>query len=76
MGNQGRQTGRLPRLLARCRDVWLFSTSGGTELCTAFIGSVPLKPVRVGELQARSLGAKVEAYDEEGTHSSTRSGRW
>ena len=47
-------------------DVWLFSTSGGTELCTAFIGGVPLKPVRVGELQARSLGAKVEAYDEEG----------
>jgi acetoacetyl-CoA synthetase len=48
-------------------DLWLFSTSGGTELCTAFIGGVPLKPVRVGELQARSLGAKVEAYDEEGT---------
>jgi len=47
-------------------DVWLFSTSGGTELCTAFVGGVPLKPVRVGELQARSLGAKVEAYDEEG----------
>ena len=47
-------------------DVWLFSTSGGTELCTAFVGGVPLKPVRAGELQARSLGAKVEAYDEEG----------
>src|SRR5919202_486151 len=47
-------------------DLWLFSTSGGTELCTAFIGGVPLKPVRAGELQARSLGAKVEAYDEEG----------
>jgi acetoacetyl-CoA synthetase len=47
-------------------DAWLFSASGGTELCTAFIGGVPLKPVRVGELQARSLGAKVEAYDEEG----------
>jgi acetoacetyl-CoA synthetase len=49
------------------KDVWLFSTSGGTELCTAFVGGVPLKPVRVGELQARSLGAKVEAYHEEGT---------
>jgi acetoacetyl-CoA synthetase len=47
-------------------DVWLFSTSGGTDLCTAFIGGCPLLPVRGGELQCRSLGARVEAYDEEG----------
>jgi acetoacetyl-CoA synthetase len=48
------------------KDLWLFSTSGGTDLCTAFVGGVPLLPVRAGELQARSLGAKVEAFDEEG----------
>jgi acetoacetyl-CoA synthetase len=48
------------------RDVWLFSTSGGTDLCTAFVGGVPLLPVYRGELQARSLGAKVEAFDEDG----------
>ena len=47
-------------------DLWLFSTSGGTDLCTAFVGGIPLLPVRAGELQARSLGAKVEAFDEEG----------
>jgi acetoacetyl-CoA synthetase len=47
-------------------DIWLFSTSGGTDLCTAFVGGIPLKPVRSGELQARALGAKIEAYDEEG----------
>src|SRR5829696_1565311 len=47
-------------------DLWLFSTSGGTDLCTAFVGGVPLKPVRAGELQCRALGAKVEAYDAEG----------
>ena len=47
-------------------DVWLFSTSGGTDLCTAFVGGVPLLPVRAGELQARALGAKVEAFDENG----------
>jgi acetoacetyl-CoA synthetase len=47
-------------------DLWLFSTSGGTDLCTAFVGGCPLLPVRSGELQCRSLGAKVEAYDEEG----------
>jgi acetoacetyl-CoA synthetase len=47
-------------------NLWLFSTSGGTDLCTAFVGGVPLKSVRAGELQCRALGAKVEAYDEEG----------
>jgi acetoacetyl-CoA synthetase len=47
-------------------DLWLFSTSGGTDLCTAFVGGCPLLPVRSGELQCRSLGAKVEAFDEEG----------
>ena len=46
-------------------DVWLFSTSGGTDLCTAFVGGSPLLPVRSGELQCRSLGSKVEAFDEE-----------
>jgi acetoacetyl-CoA synthetase len=48
------------------QDTWLFSTSGGTDVCTAFVGGVPLLPVYRGELQARSLGAKVEAYDEDG----------
>jgi acetoacetyl-CoA synthetase len=47
-------------------DVWLFSTSGGTDVCSAFVGGVPTLPVYEGELQARSLGAKVEAFDEEG----------
>jgi len=48
------------------RDLWLFSTSGGTDLCTAFVGGVPLLPVRAGELQARGLGASVEAFDGNG----------
>jgi acetoacetyl-CoA synthetase len=48
------------------RDTWLFSTSGGTDVCTAFVGGVPLLPVHRGELQARALGAKVEAFDEQG----------
>jgi acetoacetyl-CoA synthetase len=47
-------------------DTWLFSTSGGTDLCTAFVGGVPVLPVYRGELQARALGAKVEAFDDEG----------
>ncbi len=48
------------------QDTWLFSTSGGTDLCTAFVGGVPTLPVYKGELQARALGAKVEAFDEGG----------
>ncbi|HEY3725995.1 MAG TPA: acetoacetate--CoA ligase [Solirubrobacteraceae bacterium] len=47
-------------------ETWLFSTSGGTDLCTAFVGGVPILPVYLGELQARSLGASVEAWDPEG----------
>ncbi|HET8755505.1 MAG TPA: acetoacetate--CoA ligase [Solirubrobacteraceae bacterium] len=47
-------------------DTWLFSTSGGTDLCTAFVGGCPLVPVYEGELQARSLGASVEAWDPDG----------
>jgi acetoacetyl-CoA synthetase len=47
-------------------DTWLFSTSGGTDMCTAFVGGVPVLPVYLGELQARSLGASVEAWDPDG----------
>jgi acetoacetyl-CoA synthetase len=45
------------------RDVWLFSTSGGTDVCTAFVGGCPLLPVYRGELQCRALGCAVEAWD-------------
>ena len=47
-------------------DTWLFSTSGGTDVCSAFVGGVPLLPVHRGEIQARALGCAVEARDEEG----------
>jgi acetoacetyl-CoA synthetase len=47
-------------------DTWLFSTSGGTDLCTAFVGGCALLPVYRGELQARALGAAVEAWDDDG----------
>jgi acetoacetyl-CoA synthetase len=44
----------------------LESISGGTDLCTAFVGGCRLLPVRAGEIQCRYLGAKVESYDERG----------
>ena len=40
--------------------------SGGTDLCTAFVGSAPDVPVWLGELSCRALGAAVAAYDEHG----------
>jgi acetoacetyl-CoA synthetase len=47
-------------------DVWLASMSGGTDVVSAFVGGCPLLPVHAGELQSRSLGARVEAFDEAG----------
>jgi acetoacetyl-CoA synthetase len=47
-------------------DVLLGSVSGGTDLCTAFVGSCPLLPVYAGELQCVALGAHVQAFDPEG----------
>jgi acetoacetyl-CoA synthetase len=48
------------------RDIWLASVSGGTDVCSAFLGGSIVYPVCAGELQCRSLGAKIEAFDEYG----------
>ncbi len=42
------------------------SLSGGTDLCTGFLGPSPLVPVWAGEISCRMLGARVEAFDEAG----------
>jgi acetoacetyl-CoA synthetase len=47
-------------------SIWLASMSGGTDVCTGFVGGSPTLPVYSGEIQCRCLGAKVEAYDENG----------
>jgi len=44
----------------------LGSFSGGTDLCTGFVGPSPLLPVRAGVISGACLGAKVEAYDSAG----------
>ena len=48
------------------RDTWLFSTSGGTDLCSGFVGGAVTLPVYRGEIQGRALGVAVEAWSEEG----------
>jgi acetoacetyl-CoA synthetase len=47
-------------------DVQICSVSGGTDLCTAFVGSAPDVPVWLGELSCRSLGAAVESWSPAG----------
>ncbi len=44
--------------------VWLCSMSGGTDVCTAFVGGVIEKPVIKGEIQARGLGCALYAFDD------------
>ena len=48
------------------KDLLLGSFSGGTDLCTGFVGPCPLLPVRAGIISGRCLGAEVEAYDDDG----------
>jgi len=45
----------------------LQSVSGGTDVCTAFVGGSPLVPVWEGEISCRCLGAAVEAFSPDGT---------
>ncbi len=47
-------------------DVMLAPFSGGTDVCTGFVGPSPLHPVVAGEISCRCLGAKVEVFDERG----------
>ena len=47
-------------------DLLLGSDCGGTDVCTAFIGTNPLLPVYAGELQAPYLGVRIEAWSPAG----------
>lgn len=47
-------------------ELWLASMSGGTDVCSAFVGGNPMLPVYSGEIQCRALGCRLEAFDEEG----------
>ena len=48
-------------------DVWLDAPSGGTDVCTPYVGGNPMSPVYAGEMQCRFLGTRVEAWREDGT---------
>ncbi|MFB9660445.1 acetoacetate--CoA ligase [Glycomyces mayteni] len=52
----------------------LQSLSGGTDLCTGFVGGAPNVPVWRGELSCRCLGADVQSYAPDGTPGTGREG--
>lgn len=47
-------------------QVQLVSLSGGTDVCTAFVGGCVTKAVYTGEIQCATLGVDLKAYDENG----------
>lgn len=49
------------------KDVWLISMSGGSDVCSAFVGGNPTWPVYAGEIQCRALGCNLKAYNDEGS---------
>lgn len=46
-------------------DLWVCPGSGGTDICSGFVGGAPGIPVYAGEIQAPHLGVNVQAWDEE-----------
>lgn len=47
-------------------DLWLLPGSGGTDICSGFVGGSPGLPVYAGEIQAPHLAVDVHAYDDNG----------
>ncbi|MBT8210442.1 MAG: acetoacetate--CoA ligase [Eudoraea sp.] len=44
----------------------IISLSGGTDVCSAFIGGNPMLPVYAGYIQCRMLGAAIASWDSSG----------
>jgi acetoacetyl-CoA synthetase len=51
---------------SRAPQFILGSFSGGTDVCTGFVGPNPLLPVRAGIIPGPCLGAKVESFNAAG----------
>ncbi|MBO72965.1 MAG: acetoacetate--CoA ligase [Flavobacteriales bacterium] len=47
-------------------NAWIISLSGGTDICSGFVGGNPFEPVYEGEIQCRMLGVNLKSYSEEG----------
>lgn len=47
-------------------DIMLASISGGTDVVASFVGACPVLPIYAGEMQCRSLGIAVHAFNDQG----------
>ncbi|MDN6498415.1 MAG: acetoacetate--CoA ligase [Yaniella sp.] len=47
-------------------DVRLGSDSGGTDICSGFIGTNPLEPIHLGEIQSPLLGVDARSFNDDG----------
>jgi acetoacetyl-CoA synthetase len=54
------------QLTERLPDVLVASVSGGTDVCSGFVGPVPLLPVTAGRMQRPMLGVDCVAFDSDG----------
>lgn len=48
------------------QDLWVVPGSGGTDICSGFVGGMPGLPVYAGEIPMPHLGVDIHAYDEDG----------
>ncbi len=60
----------------RLPNAQIISLSGGTDVCSAFLGGHPQLPVYAGYLQCAMLGAAVEGWDSEGKRFGKRKPNW
>lgn len=54
--------------------VALASSSGGTDVCAAFVGSAPLVPIYAGEISCRFLGLAADAFGPDGERLTNETG--
>jgi acetoacetyl-CoA synthetase len=48
------------------QDLWVLPGSGGTDICSGFVGGVVTMPVRAGEITSAALGVAAYAFNERG----------
>ena len=55
-------------------EVRLGSDSGGTDICSGFIGTNPLEPIYLGEIQSPLLGVDARSFDDDGNEAFNKVG--
>ena len=48
------------------QNLWVLPGSGGTDICSGFVGGVVTMPVRAGEITSAALGVAAYAFNERG----------